>query len=500
MRPQKNIVTTLDFSSWMPNTDQSRTYNLDGLGNWKTSTFMPAGGSQSTDQRNHNYVNEITQRTLTGGSAVAFQYDGKTGGSNGNLKNDGTLIYAYDAFNRLIQVNRVSDGLIIATYVYDAMNRRVRKTIFNGGLTGNIPGSTTDYIWSGSQVVEERNAGNTPIRQYVWGTYIDGLIQLTTLVPLGPQNLSLGTYYLLQDLLFRAVALTNSSGAVVEAYDTDAYGNTLIFTGPGPDGVWFTEDDVQSSYGANEIIYCGYRFDAESELYYVRNRTYSPVLGRWIQRDPIGYAGGVNLYEYVGGRVPIRPDPTGKDPGSKDCCKNKNCCGADITLNLLLMAADVRAKWNMLSSWAKLELASATVVPNPLAINIWDICGMAQGGSINGAPQCQDGTGTCVGTVTVAGSCCLQGAVNYWLAGLIYNAMASDWLLTGLFAREFEFDVLVYTLRTPPVAEKRVWFLAGGVVNPAGVPAPGVYQVCKPCKVRPKVPLRWHWGFLHGSD
>ena len=50
---------------------------------------------------------------------------------------------------------------------------------------------------------------------------------------------------------------------------------------------------------ANEIIYCGYRSDPESQLYYVRNRTYNPVLGRWIQRDPIGYQGGINLYGYV---------------------------------------------------------------------------------------------------------------------------------------------------------------------------------------------------------
>ncbi len=53
------------------------------------------------------------------------------------------------------------------------------------------------------------------------------------------------------------------------------------------------------SYGADEIMFCGYRNDPETELNYVRNRTYSPVLGRWIQRDPIGYAGGINLYEYV---------------------------------------------------------------------------------------------------------------------------------------------------------------------------------------------------------
>ena len=79
----------------------------------------------------------------------------------------------------------------------------------------------------------------------------------------------------------------------------EAYGNTLVFTTPGPDGLWFTDDDVQSDDGANENIYCGYRFDPESQLYYVRNRTYNPALGRWIQRDPIGYAGGINLYGYV---------------------------------------------------------------------------------------------------------------------------------------------------------------------------------------------------------
>ncbi len=305
---------------------------------------MPVGGSQSTDQRNHNYVNETTQQTATGSSPVIFQYDGNAGASNGNLKNDGTLIYAYDALNRPIQINRVSDGLIIATYLYDAMNRRVRKTILNGGLTGNIPNGTNDYIWMGNQVMEERNpfggsgSTDTPIRQYIWGTYIDECIQLTTLTTLGPQNLPAGAYYLLQDLLYRAVALTNSSGAMVEAYDCDAYGNTLIFTAPGADGVWFTDDDVQSSYGANEIIYCGYPDnnrvstdigtglnDPETKLYYLRNRTYGSIPGtvlrqepksrqatgvatRVLQRDPIGYAGGINLYEYGGGRTPVATD------------------------------------------------------------------------------------------------------------------------------------------------------------------------------------------------
>ena len=232
----------------------------------------------------------------------------------------------------------VGRGRLTMERSVDAMNRRVRKTIFNGGLTGNVPDGTTDYIWSGWQVVEERNSSNAPIRQYVWGTYpgaaartgasaptgfrpqiwrfgslnIDECVQLTTFVALGSQNLESGSYYLLQDLLYRAVALTNPSGNIVEAYDTDAYGNTLIFTGPGTDGVWFTDDDVQPNYGANEIIYCGYRYDPETELYYVRARTYSPSLGRWLRRDLIAYSGGGNLYPYVLDRPTAAHDPSGR--------------------------------------------------------------------------------------------------------------------------------------------------------------------------------------------
>ena len=494
----------------LPNTDQSRTYNLDGLGNWKTSTFTPVGGTAMMDQRNHNYLNQITSRNGT-----AFFYDGVPGASNGNLAHTGGWNFFYDALNRLIQVKIASTGVAIAAYVYDALNRRVRKTITNGGTTGNIPDGMTDYIYMGNQVVEERNpfggsgSTDTPIRQYIWGTYIDECIQLTTLATLGPQNLSPGTYYLLQDLLYRAVALTNSSGAIVEACDTDAYGNTLIFTGPGTAGVWFTDDDVQSNSGANEIIYCGYRFDPETGLYYVRNRAYSPILGRWIQRDPIGYAGGINLYEYVGGRVPIRPDPTGKDPGSKDCCKNKNCCGADVTLNLLLMAGDVRMKWRGLSFWSKLRLAGETVTL-PWAANLWDIVGMPWGAAINNAPPCQNGTGKCNGTVTVSGKCYQQGTVNYWLAGLIYDALASDWE-TLPYAVQFDEDVFKYAvgrgvagivpgISPSPVLQKLDWYQAGARGNPAGVPAPKEFEGCKPCKARPGKPLPWHWGYLQGQD
>jgi len=47
------------------------------------------------------------------------------------------------------------------------------------------------------------------------------------------------------------------------------------------------------------------------------NRFYHPPLGRWVSRDPIGYEGGVNLYEYVGGMPCNSLDPYGL---ARFCC------------------------------------------------------------------------------------------------------------------------------------------------------------------------------------
>jgi RHS repeat-associated protein len=298
----------------LPNTDSQRTYALDGLGNWNNTAFTPVGGSPTTEYRRHNYLNQITKYGSTpvlydhGNNAADPDPDIAARG-NGNIADDGLRTYEYDALNRVSQVFRKSNGQVIANYYYDALGRRTIKFVSNGGMP-NDPALNAiwTYLYDGARVVEELNG--TTAAQYVWGQYVDELTQLNAVMALGPQGLT-GKYYLLSDLLYRSAALTNSTGTVVEAYDTDAYGNTLLFSGPGTDGLWFTNDDVQADYSACRYVFTGREHDAETQNYFYRARYYLPPLGTFSGRDAF-LNDGPNLYQFVRSRPATLLDPLGK--------------------------------------------------------------------------------------------------------------------------------------------------------------------------------------------
>jgi RHS repeat-associated protein len=64
---------------------------------------------------------------------------------------------------------------------------------------------------------------------------------------------------------------------------------------------------------ANTYAYTGREWDKEIGLYYYRARFYDPMEGRFISRDPIGFAGGdVNVYRYVQNEPINFVDPDGK--------------------------------------------------------------------------------------------------------------------------------------------------------------------------------------------
>jgi RHS repeat-associated protein len=147
----------------------------------------------------------------------------------------------------------------------------------------------------------------------LWGQYIDELIQLKALTTIGPRPLSAGSYYLLSDLLYRSAALTNSAGGIVEAFDTDAYGNTIPFSaGGGTGGAWWSNSDTQAAYSACRYVFTGREYDVETGNYFYRARYYEPPFGRFIGRDPIAYSESANLYSYVGDFSANHADPMGK--------------------------------------------------------------------------------------------------------------------------------------------------------------------------------------------
>ena len=123
-----------------------------------------------TQNRTHNKLNEITQLRRT--TPVLYDHGNNAGNANpliakrgnGNITNDGTRIYAFDALNRLTIASRTSDGLQIAAYVYDALGRRILKVATNGGVTGPsnpVANATYRYIQDGNQIVEELAGANS---------------------------------------------------------------------------------------------------------------------------------------------------------------------------------------------------------------------------------------------------------------------------------------------------------------------------------------------------
>ncbi len=70
-------------------------------------------------------------------------------------------------------------------------------------------------------------------------------------------------------------------------------------------------EDGHSATG-NPYLFQGRRWDSEVSLYYFRHRAYSPVLGRFLQRDPAGHVKTEkNLYVYSGSRPTFNVDPFG---------------------------------------------------------------------------------------------------------------------------------------------------------------------------------------------
>jgi len=272
------------------------TWSYDKVGNW-TGSNQNTGIGGATQTFTSNEDNEYT----AAGSLTDLAYD-----DLGNLieatDDDGLWRYVYDWSNRLIEVHRrdsqVGYWQLHASYYYDAVNRRVEKSV------GSINPVSTWYLCLGSQVVEER-AGislliSDVLRSFVYGQSADDVIAMVD----ETSGASGAFYYYLLDRIGSVVGLLSDSGSVLEKYDYSEFGSMTIRDSGG------VIRHGGSQYG-NPYGYTGRRYDAETGLWYYRNRMYDSRMGRFLQRDPAGYVDGVNLYAYVSNSPLVFNDPSG---------------------------------------------------------------------------------------------------------------------------------------------------------------------------------------------
>jgi hypothetical protein len=165
--------------------DRTQGWNYDPMGNWRRFIDSEDG----RQQRRHNEVNEITQITEVGprrrsavspSSRSALRQPAKTALSydpNGNLLDDGEYLYAWDAFNRLVEVRLKRNSRTVGQYFYDAMHRRTKRL---ANLDGNASLETNvTYVYDGFNCISEISNLQSGIttKSYVWGNDINGGLQ-----------------------------------------------------------------------------------------------------------------------------------------------------------------------------------------------------------------------------------------------------------------------------------------------------------------------------------
>ncbi len=282
------------------NLDQA--WNLSLVGDWATFTE-----NQVQELRTHTAVHEIA--TI---DATSIVHD-----ATGNLTRNASDTldrYTWDFDNRLATADVDQDGTAECGYQYDALGRRVSRTIPDGegSATTVFVGTIQELEYSphAMQVVAEYAAdavAASPERKFVYAEYIDEPVMMVDETALGSTGAGIEeAYYYHQNSLYSVAAITDATGTVVERYAYSAYGGPLFLDANA------NLLNPQATTIGNPYLFTGRRLDEETTLYYYRARMYDAELGRFVGRDPIGYAGSEwNLYEYVKSSATILVDPSG---------------------------------------------------------------------------------------------------------------------------------------------------------------------------------------------
>ncbi len=288
------------------------TYDLNGNRITVNGVGTPNPGSYSQDATTPAPADaQMNQYTTTPLGSYLYDANGNRTNLNGG---GGNTSYKYDYADRLIDLTNVSTGLRIANYQYDALGRRIQKTLDPDGTPNVI-----NFFYSGGAVLEERDGagaisaaysfasrlmeeegiyyffrhqvqspdevsgyvvpeppGKKPIRppDTLEGTVIDPPVEMRR----GGNNFTIPR-------LSNIWLIMNASGAAVERYDYDDFRSPLDGSGA----------PLSSSAVGNPYLFKGMRFDAESGLYCITKTVdcaspsffnFDPKIGATLQREP----------------------------------------------------------------------------------------------------------------------------------------------------------------------------------------------------------------------
>lgn len=253
-------------------------YAFDRSGN----ISQPTGGSQTV------WLDRLLSRDEAGLQRT-FAYD-RAGNLVQQVWNGETFTYGYDGLERLVSVRR--NGALIVRYAYDVLGNRIAKRVYSSASGGTVGYSRFSY--HGASVAFDTDSAGTIGFQYTWGPGADNLLAVKS--PTGT------IYYASRDKVGSIRGLAKRDGAWWLSQQFTPYGERIA-------------RDTSTAGAAIQLRYgwTAREYDAETGWYYMRARYYSPTLRRFVQEDPIGYGGGVNLYAYVEGQPLEANDRTGTE-------------------------------------------------------------------------------------------------------------------------------------------------------------------------------------------